>query len=94
MSSSFCITFQQIKQFTIFLFSEVIPKRHFYYNGQSLPLTIESSDRVSHQLASHILKILLEEVLGYDHVQLRSGYNSLNATEILNRLAGCSQQTG
>ncbi|KAI0225558.1 hypothetical protein LSAT2_023695 [Lamellibrachia satsuma] len=66
------------------------PRRHFYMNGQSLPITIETSDRASQQLSSHILRILLTEVLGYEKVEIRSGYNSMNATHILNRIAGCN----
>ncbi|ELU06196.1 hypothetical protein CAPTEDRAFT_136189, partial [Capitella teleta] len=65
------------------------PRRHFYYQGQSLTLTIESSDRDSHQIVSRILKILLEEVLGYEKVEIRSGFNSINSTEALNRISHC-----
>ena len=68
---------------------EIEPKRHFYYKGDSLTITIETSNRASHQLVSHILRILLQEALGYAKVEIRGGYNSLNATEVLNRLAGC-----
>ena len=70
--------------------TELRPRRHFYMGGQSLPITIETSDRASQQLSSHILRILLTEVLGYEKVEIRSGYNSMNATNTLNRLAGCN----
>ena len=52
------------------------------------------SDRASHQLVSHILKIILQEVLGYQDVQLKHGYNDMNATNILRRLSGCNMQGG
>ena len=55
---------------------------------------IETSDRVSHELSSHMLRILLKEILGYNRVVIRKGYNSINATQILNRLAGCMEPFG
>jgi hypothetical protein len=57
-------------------------------------MTIEASDRASHQLVSRILKILLHEVLGYDEVEIRSGFgfNSMNTTQTLNRLARCNDE--
>ena len=70
------------------------PKRHFYMDGQSLPITIETSDRASQQLSSHILRILLTEVLGYEKVEISGGYNSMNVTRILNRIAGCNERSG
>ena len=73
--------------------TELRPRRHFYMGGQSLPITIETSDRASQQLSSHILRILLTEVLGYEKVEIRSGYNSMNATHTLNRLAGCNTRS-
>jgi len=35
-----------------------------------------------------VLRILLTEVLGYDNVQLDQRFNSMNATQILNRISG------
>lgn len=67
---------------------DVTPKRHLYYNGSSHPITIETSDRPSHQLVSRILRTLLVDVLGYSDVRIRDGYNALNATKTLQRLSG------
>ena len=65
---------------------EIHPKRHLYYEGRSVPIAIETSDRTSHQVASRILRLLLQEVLGYAKVEIKSGYNSINATQVLNRI--------
>ena len=45
------------------------PQRHFYSNGSSLSIRLETSDRASHRLVNHIAKILLQEVLGYQQTQ-------------------------
>ena len=71
----------------------VQPRRDFFYEDQRLPITIETSDRISHQFVSHILKILIDEVLGYDvEVVHTPVYNDMSVSSILNRLAGCSGQ--
>lgn len=70
-----------------------LPRRHFYYNSSSLPIKIQTSDRSSHQLVSRILSILLEEVLGYDKVELKHGYNTLNADAALEKLSKKKQGT-
>ena len=77
-------------------FTFAVAKRHFYYKGQNLPIVIETSDRVSHELSSNILWILLKEVLGYDRavIQRHRNYNNINASKILNRLAGCNSTFG
>ncbi|KAK2146668.1 hypothetical protein LSH36_590g02059 [Paralvinella palmiformis] len=72
---------------------DVNPKRHLYRAGRSWSITVESSNRASHQLVSHVMKILLTEVLGYDSVTIMPDYNTQNATEILNRLSGCNNNT-
>lgn len=64
-------------------------RRHIYYAGRSEPLTVGVSHRASHWLVSHVLQILLHEVVGYEHVYLRHGYNSMNPVEILHRISGC-----
>jgi len=43
--------------------SDVNPKRHLYRAGRSWSITVESSNRASHQLVSHVMKILLTEVI-------------------------------
>ncbi|ESO82631.1 hypothetical protein LOTGIDRAFT_109151 [Lottia gigantea] len=66
-------------------------KRRFYHLRQRLPIVIENSNRLSHRVANEILKILLKEVIGYTDVELLNE-DSMNATGILDRIAGCSVQ--
>ena len=77
--------------YAIFILTVKSRKRHLYYAGRSQPLTVEVSRRSSHRLVSHILKILLHEVVGYEHVNLKYDYNSMNTEEILQRLSGCDK---
>ena len=69
-------------------FTDVFPKRNLYYEGRELDLTIEGSSRKSHQLANTILKILLVEVLGYEHVAIRVMEDNINAEKVVDRVAG------
>ncbi len=70
---------------------DVDPQHQFFLNGKEVPIRIESSDRTSHRLVSEILRILLQDVLGYPMVDIvyEDSYNAINITQILNRLAGC-----
>ncbi|XP_076448850.1 uncharacterized protein LOC143285448 [Babylonia areolata] len=67
-------------------------RHYFYHNGHELPLVVESSKRVSHQIANHILKILLQNVLCYHSVHLRHqpDYDLINASAVLDRVTGCA----
>ncbi|XP_013388416.1 uncharacterized protein LOC106157335 [Lingula anatina] len=65
------------------------PKRHLYYKNGDLPIRLESSNRVSHKLANHILKILLEEKVNYQKVEIKDASDPMNPTKILNRISGC-----
>ncbi|KAL8610364.1 hypothetical protein ACOMHN_041178 [Nucella lapillus] len=67
-------------------------RHYFYHNGHELPLVVETSGRVSHQIASHILHILLKDVLCYHSVVLlhQPQYDVINASAVLDRLAGCA----
>lgn len=53
---------------------------------------LETSNRVSHQVTNHILRIILQDVLCYDSIELlqRNHFNIINATAALNRVTGCS----
>lgn len=64
--------------------------RHLFYHGQSIPIILENSPRASHNITNHILKIILEEVVGYEAVEIRTR-DSMNATAIMNRISGCPQ---
>lgn len=53
---------------------------------------LESSGRISHDITNNVLKILLEEVVGYSRVEVQQEHGqSYNASLILNRLQGCSE---
>ena len=64
--------------------------RHLFYHGKSIPIILENSLRASHNITNHILKIILEEVVGYEAVEIRTK-DSMNATTIMNRISGCPQ---
>ncbi|XP_046995878.1 uncharacterized protein LOC124607652 [Schistocerca americana] len=66
---------------------EVSPKRFMYYQGRTSDIHLEASDRITHQLASHIFKIFLEEVLGYAYVSVVKAKEYSNETEILGHLS-------
>ncbi|XP_041375599.1 guanylate cyclase D-like [Gigantopelta aegis] len=66
-------------------------KRYMYHNGQRLPIILESSTRDSHQLTNQVLRILLQEIIGYVDVNI-STQESTNTTVILNRITGCPVQ--
>ncbi|XP_030749572.1 atrial natriuretic peptide receptor 2-like isoform X2 [Sitophilus oryzae] len=51
-------------------FSEVYPKKYFHWQGQSLDVVIETSDRITHQLTSWIFYYFTKEVLGYSRVKV------------------------
>ena len=55
-------------------------------------LTLETSEEsLGHQLVTHAFAIFLQEVLGYDAVQVQNypiHYNTNSTTDILRRLSG------
>ncbi|CAL1269766.1 unnamed protein product [Larinioides sclopetarius] len=64
--------------------------RHFYVDEYDLPIRIEVSSRTSHQLVSHILRILLNEVVGYPHVYLFNHDEAAgDATRTLQKISSC-----
>ena len=44
--------------------------KYFYYHDTELPIGILVSDRLTHKLASNVLKVFVEEILGYVNVTL------------------------
>ncbi|XP_052822135.1 uncharacterized protein LOC106880693 isoform X4 [Octopus bimaculoides] len=57
-------------------------------NNHKAPIVIESSMRASHQIVSHVLNILLEEVIGFTNVIVKD-IETMNTTVMLNRIVGC-----
>lgn len=52
--------------------SEVIPQKYIFYNHtKQLNITLEMSNRVSHQLATIMFQIILQEILGYADVDVQ-----------------------
>lgn len=68
--------------------SEVNPKNYLHYEKQSLNITLEVSNRVSHQLITHMFKILLQEYLGYPKVEIKYHENQSDPETIIARLSG------
>ena len=67
-------------------------KRHFKLYGDSislLPLKLDYSRRASHQISTHILHVLLEEVLGYEDVVLVPDDSGFSVSDGLLKLTGC-----
>ena len=67
-------------------------KRHFKLYRDPitlLPLKLSYSKRASHQISSHVLRILLEEVLGYEDVVLIPDDSGLSVHKALQKLSGC-----
>ncbi|KAK2703017.1 uncharacterized protein LOC136042185 isoform X2 [Artemia franciscana] len=63
--------------------------RSLVWCDQKRTIMLETSDRVTHQLATHAFAIFVRDVLGYEDVAiLRESLNSFNKTTVLERLAG------
>ena len=68
-------------------------KQHFKLFGDGitlLPLKVSYSKRASHQISSHVLRILLEELLGYEDVVLVPDDSGLFVNKALQKISGCS----
>ncbi|XP_067121007.1 uncharacterized protein [Centruroides vittatus] len=68
---------------------EQISKRYFYSGDTVLPIYIEASKRPTHKLVSNILKILLQEKLGYHDTILLLQDEAVACTATLQRITGC-----
>lgn len=86
---SVCVLFLLIKRL---LWHAGKLHHYFYHNGHELPLVLENSNRDSHQVANHILKIILKDILCYHSIDIRhqSYYDNVNASAALDRITGCS----
>lgn len=61
----------------------------YNYQAKTLPITLDVSQRVTHQITSNIFKIFLEEELGYKDVILKENKtNFIHPEEVLRRLSG------
>lgn len=47
-----------------------VDPRHFYHDNEALDLKILTTERLTHQIVSTILKVFAEDVLGYNNVSL------------------------
>lgn len=71
-------------------------KQHFKLYGDGitlLPLKVSYSKRASHQISSHVLRILLEELLGYEDVVLVPDDSGLFVNKALQKISGCSNHS-
>ena len=72
-----------------FLLDVLSMSRSLVWCDQKRTIILETSDRVTHQLATHAFAIFVRDVLGYEDVAiLRESLNSFNKTTVLERLAG------
>lgn len=58
-----------------------------HYEGQSLNIQFEVSRRVTHRIASEIMKIFLVEVLGYTGVAMVEKNDKSDTTEAFERVS-------
>ncbi|KRT86135.1 protein kinase [Oryctes borbonicus] len=65
-----------------------VPRRYIHYEGVSLNLTIESSNRPTHQIISYIFKIFVQEMLGYPNVNVIDIVDDFDVDSIVTRLSG------
>lgn len=74
------------------IFTGIMSKRYFYVGDQTVDIRLEISDRLSHQLITHVLRIILQDVMGYVNVSMVKTIEYMNATFILNRISGCPKR--
>ncbi|GAB6030439.1 hypothetical protein CHUAL_007310 [Chamberlinius hualienensis] len=68
--------------------TENVNKHYLYIGEQTVDIRVEVTDRITHRLASHVLQILLKEVVGYVNVSLVPEHDFMNPSEVLDRVAG------
>ncbi|CAG0879002.1 unnamed protein product [Darwinula stevensoni] len=67
--------------------AKVSPKR-LYHGGEVVDLTLEVSHRLSHQLITHVIKMVLEEFYGYHRVRIVEQEDHFLPVNVLKRLSG------
>ena len=68
-------------------------KRHFKLYSDSIslvPLKLSYSRCASQQISTHVLRLLLEEVLGYEDIILVPDDSGLSVKKAVQKLTGCS----
>ena len=72
--------------------TEVFPKKQFFIEGEPRPILLDGKPGVnpSADFNNYLVKILAQEVLGYQDVQiLNSDSDFHNSTVALQRISGC-----
>ncbi|OXA54666.1 hypothetical protein Fcan01_11675 [Folsomia candida] len=70
---------------------DVTPKRFFQIENDILNITLETSSEIGHQLVTNAFAIFLQEVLGYESVNIVTyddHFNVNSSSSILQRLSG------
>ncbi|KAK9870582.1 hypothetical protein WA026_008145 [Henosepilachna vigintioctopunctata] len=67
---------------------EMNAKKYPYYKNQPVTIKIDTSNRITHQLNSHVFRIFLQEILGYPRVELSYYEDNFNITKSIERLSG------
>lgn len=65
---------------------EVNPKWFFTVKSERCSIVIESSERITHSITSNIFKIFLDEVMGYDRVEIITREDYFNSSIALDYL--------
>lgn len=61
--------------------------KQLYHYGASVPIIIEGSDRESQNITNFVLKIILEELVGYSHIEINYQTGTLfDTSSVLRRL--------
>lgn len=68
-------------------YPEVNPKRYLHFREQMLPIRLETSRRITHQIVTNIFHIYLEEALGYNDVRIMVKDDHFSRSEAVARLA-------
>ncbi|CAH1117481.1 unnamed protein product [Phaedon cochleariae] len=68
---------------------EVYPKKYFQYleNEKSLTINLDTSNRITHQLSTHIFYIYVKEVLGYPKVNITFNEDHFQIESAIERLS-------
>lgn len=72
---------------------EVNPKRFLHFQEETLPVRLETSRRITHQIATNIFRIFLEEALGYSDVRIIEKDDHFSRSEAVDRLVGPTGET-
>ncbi len=68
--------------------------KFFYYGDRAVPLRIYATSRVTHQLASTVLQILAQEILGYRNISVLHEQNATGAFDaeyLYSQLSNCNE---